>query len=317
MVLKGLPIILLVAAPSAGAADFVVDHTPVACMLAGKYAEIDARLPPGTATKSVRVYFRAANASYWSSVEMKAAGDVLRAALPKPPSDSREVYYYLEARDFSLGATRSTEYLAEVVAHPDLCADRARLAKALDSASPVVEKGPAVALVHAQGSGSSAKWIVLGALGAGAAAGIATRAGHPAPLAVPNGTYKGTMTDYFQSAQSNCDFWQVTHAAGTISITVSGSAGSASFSYASAGLLGNATTSSCPAPPMNPIVGQFSSLTVNAAKITGTTNAAFQSFTLTASLVNGSLEGAIAVNGGPPGYSWSAATATFNAPQSQ
>jgi hypothetical protein len=315
MVFKSFPIILLAVATASWADEIVIDHNPVVCMLAGKYPEIEARLlPPGAGT--ARVHFRAANTPYWSSVAMKAEGDVLRAALPKPSSSSRDLYYYIAATNPSLGATRSPDYLVAVVAKANVCPDPTRIANALDSASPVVERGPAVALTSAKGS--SGKWIILGALGAGAAgAGIAL-AGHSAAN-FPNGTYRGTLDGYVQTAESAaCSLTVDVNPGGPIEITVTGSGGSATFDFPPASISAP-PGANCPATPSGfpALTGQFSSFNVNGPSISATTSVGSQTFSLSASVVNGALQGQILVIGGPPGFGgWTTGTVDFKADRS-
>jgi hypothetical protein len=319
MILRALPVIVLVACPAAGAEALVIDHTPVACMVVGRYPEIAARLVPSQTVAKARVYFRADNAPNWSSVEMRVEGDVLKVALLKPRSHSRGVYYYIEVTDLSKGVTRSTEYLSEVVLKPDLCPDPQGVARPIDSASPVVEKGPAVALTQSKDSGGKTNAILLGTLGAAAAgAGVVALTHHSAvgpPSPIPDGVYSGPLTGFTQLTEADCIF-ALTANTGTISIIVTGSTATATFAFPTESLSfdGSTTGAACPSPTLGPApAGQIPSLTVSGLGISGMTIIGSEIFGFQATLVQGGLQGAISVLGGPAGFSWSTGTATFRA----
>jgi hypothetical protein len=320
MVLKSVAIVLVVSASAASGESLAIDHVPVACMLAGRYPVIEAHvLPPGTVPAAAHVYFRADNVAHWSSIAMKVSGDALSAALPKPASNAREVYYYIEATDASAGAVRSPDYLCEVIKSRELCRDPHGVAQTVDSASATVETGPEVPLTHAKDSGGNGKWLVIGALGAGAAgAGIALAGHSSGATSIPSGTYAGTLDGYVQTAESSCFFWQVSRDPGTISITVTGSTGSASLMYSSYGVGGAGIPAPTCLPPAEALglVVQFSTLTVSGPNINGSATVGPQTFVLAGTVANTTLQGTITITGGDPGFTWSSGLADFHAPRS-
>jgi hypothetical protein len=309
MLLKGLPIVL-VASASAGAAE--IDHPPVACILEHKLSEIEAQVRPAGA--SARVYFRGNNAPYWSSVAMTGPGEGQKAVLPKAESGAREMYYYIEAKDAS-GASRTTEFLAEVVAKKELCPDPARLAKAVEGPSPAVERGSQVTLTHSEGGSGKGRWIAIGVLAAGAAGtgvAVASHSQTPGPT-IPNGTYHATLAGYNEVTLSNCNFTLTVPAGGTLTITVSGDTATATFDLGQQVTFLGPTSSACPLPTAPPLSGSFASLTVKGTGIGGATSLGSETLTLTASVENGVLQGTIDLKGGPPQYAWTGASVPFSA----
>ena len=320
---KGLPLVLGLSAASAAAQVPAIDHTPVACVWADRYSEITARLVPFSETVpvAVRVYFRAADASSWSYLELTPGpGGAVVGALPKPDARSREITYYLQAMDPG-GIVRTPEYLAAVVARPELCTDPGRLAKAAEVPTPNVQKGPPVALASVSRSGN-AKWILLGALGAGAAgAGIAvaTHSSVSQPATIPSGIYSGPLDAFTQETQSSTEggcFFMFTTEPGTITLTIGpGSASSGSFSFRGGSLVGGGPN--CNGSPMPaPLSGAFESLLVQGTSISGTVVVGSWTFALVGRLIDNSLRGTLSVSGGAPSLTWSVARALFNASRS-
>lgn len=319
MTFRVFPLVLLSSVPALAVEAPLIEHTPVACMLSGKYPVIEARLlPAGTTAKTARVRFRSDNVPYWSSVAMRAEGNALRGVLLKPSSSSREVYYFIEVSDPAFPTTKTPEYLSQVVSKPNLCPDPRGVATALDSASPVVEKGEGVSVTHpSQSGGGKAKWVVLGALGAGAAgAGIALSGHSTTSSAIPNGAYTGTLDGYVQSGFSTC-FVQLNVNPGKITITVSGTSATASFAFGDRFSYGSVTPT-CPAPAEPPpLTGQFATLIVIGTSIGGSVNIDSRSFALSGTFDSSNIRGSLQVSGGPVGFSWSASQATFDAAKSQ
>jgi len=309
MLRKGLPIILL-AATAAEAAE--IDHAPVACMLAQSSSEIEAAVKPSGA--EARVFFRAGNTPYWSSVPMSGTGERLKAVLPKPAAHAKEVYYYLEAKDAS-GASRTTEFLAEVVAKKELCPDPTRVAKAVETAAPPAERGPEVALTQPPSESHAGKWLAIGAVAAGAAgATVALAHRSSTPTTIPDGTYTGPLHGYSQNSFTNaCGFTLSVPTGGTIAITVSGSTATATFTFPPEVTFTGDTGPGCPAPAVPPLSGTFQNLTVSGVSAAGSLVFSSETLALRSIVTDQGLTGYLSVTGGPAPYPWTAAVVPFQA----
>jgi hypothetical protein len=315
-----LAVLLSVAPALADEPAPTIDHAAALCVVAGRYPEIEARVTPGgTRVDGARVFFRGDSEPRWSSVDMKVEGDRLTAILPKPPS-SRELYYYIEASNPSAGTFRTTEFLAGIVAKPELCQDPERVAKTVDSASPQVAKGPEMSLTHPSAGGSTTKWLLIGAAGAAVATGVAlaSSGGHST---IPNGTYTGTISGFTMYNSLGTCFYTITvPSGGTISIQVGSGQGTATFSLPGFNVAvsqvgqvgqGSASETSCPTSPPPPTGGTFPELVVKGTLVSGATTLQSFDLSLQAKLYQGSLVGTVNVSGGPGG-SWSPTTFQFN-----
>src|SRR5215472_3344606 len=101
---RQVALVLLVGAafagsPLSGAVTVTITHEPAACILAGRFPVIEAGVEASEAIKSLRVYFHAKGASFWSYTEMKPEGGVFRATLTRPTEGGGEVYYHFVAID--------------------------------------------------------------------------------------------------------------------------------------------------------------------------------------------------------------------------
>ncbi|MGE0454190.1 MAG: hypothetical protein AB7O37_17245 [Vicinamibacteria bacterium] len=117
----------------AQAQEVSIEHDEVRCVLADRFAVIEARLEPVTAVARARLLFRAAGSADWYYVEMSQAQEVFRGTLPRPLETTRRIDYYIEAVDRSLGQVRTEDYSAAVV-KPGQCAPSLRVAAAAPSA---------------------------------------------------------------------------------------------------------------------------------------------------------------------------------------
>jgi hypothetical protein len=305
----------LIASPTVGD-EVVITHAPAACMVAGKFPQLEARIDPSAQLRSVRVYFHTRGARFWSYTEMTPDKGTFRATLPKPARSAKEVYYYIVATDASAATTRTPEYLAEVVEAPGQCRDPQRVAKALDSASPVIGRGEPIPVVHAASAGLSGKTVGLAALGAAAVgAGViaATHGGGGGSPGSTTGTFAGTLDGYFQSESGACPWDLNVLPGGTISISISSSGASASFTFPPGAFdLRSADPACTPPPPIPATNAQFSQVTASGNSVSGRAVVGFQTFVLHAAINGSSLGGAIDITGGPPGTQWSPATATIH-----
>jgi hypothetical protein len=73
----------LAVAASARAEGPVIEHSAVACVVAEKFPQLEARIVEPEAISRARVQFRGEGGP-WYFVEMKGSGGVFTAILPKP-----------------------------------------------------------------------------------------------------------------------------------------------------------------------------------------------------------------------------------------
>jgi hypothetical protein len=312
----------LVAAPGLGDA-VIITHEPAACMVAGKFPQLEARVEPSETIKSVRAYFHADGASFWSYTDMRSEGGVFRATLMKPSKRAREVYYYFMATEAS-GVRTSQEYLVEVVRDPNRCSDPKRIATSVDSASPVIGRGDGVPRARpAAASGSNGKTIGLTALGAAAVAGSIVAVTHgggtsPPSLGPPLGTFAGTLADYRQVTLGPCPWLLEVFPAGTINITITDSQAAATFSFPQGTFYAQPRLPGCDVPaPLPPLNAEFSQVMASGNSVSGQAVVGYQTFVLDATVNSSSLGGVVRISGGPPGNLWSSAIATIHGRRTQ
>jgi hypothetical protein len=305
----------LVASPGLGDA-VIITHEPAACMIVGKFPQLEARVEPSETVKSVRAYFHADGASFWSYTDMRSEGGVFRATLMKPPKGAREVYYYFVATEAS-GVRTSQEYLVEVVRDPNRCSDPKRIARSVNSASPVIGRGDAVPRVRtAASSGSNGKTIGLTALGAAAVAGsivaLIHRGGASPPSLGPSlGTFAGTLDAYRQLTLGLCP-WLLLVSPGTINITITDSQAAASFSFPQGTFYAQPPLPGCDMPaPLPPLNAEFSQVMASGNSVSGQAVVDYQTFVLDATVNSSSIGGVVHISGGPPGNLWSSGIATI------
>ena len=92
--LSGLGALLLLTSSST-AQTLSIDHQPVACASAEKFARLEARLLPAESVAVARIVFQGQTAD-WYSVAMKTEGAVFAGVLPKPKKSLKSFKYYLE-----------------------------------------------------------------------------------------------------------------------------------------------------------------------------------------------------------------------------
>jgi hypothetical protein len=313
-------------AASPGLGDAVgITHEPAACMVVGKFPQLEARVEPSETVKSARVYFHVDGASSWSYTHMTPEGGLFRATLMKPPKGAREVYYYFLATEASGVRSTSQEYLVEVIREPKLCSDPKRIATSVDSASPVIRRGDVVPRARtAVSNGSNGKTIGLTALGTLAVAGSIVAVTHgtgtirggtsPPPL----GTFVGTLDHYSQVTLGPCLFLLDVPSGGTINIRITDSQAAASFSFPQGIFFAQYPRLGCDAPaPLPPLNAEFSQVMVSGNSVSGQGIVGYQTFVLDATVNGPNLGGEVSISGGPPGNVWASGMATIHGRRTQ
>lgn len=100
-----------------------IGHTPVECVLSGRYPRIEADLAPPSRVVSAKVFFRT-DKSGWYAVGLRPAEDGYWAVLPRP-SSARSFEYYLEATSDAADVVRTSEHVTRVVSGREPCGDSA------------------------------------------------------------------------------------------------------------------------------------------------------------------------------------------------
>jgi hypothetical protein len=165
----GLGSLMALASPAAGQS-MSIDHQPVACATADRFARLEARFSPAESVAMARVVFQGQTAD-WYSVAMKPEGSAFTGVLPKPKKDLKSFHYYIEVTDKALGTNRTSDYAVAVVDSSSACKGKA-MAGALSSAS-VILQGPAG--VAALPAGFASSGVVAGSA-AGSTAGASSAA---------------------------------------------------------------------------------------------------------------------------------------------
>ena len=96
MLLLSLASLALAAATSAQ--DIVIDHAPVACVLADAFPRLSACFGARAELGAPRVYFRGRGDARWYFVEMQRDGACFTGVLPKPTSGLASLDYYIAAQ---------------------------------------------------------------------------------------------------------------------------------------------------------------------------------------------------------------------------
>lgn len=201
-----LAVALALAAPAGGASGPIrIEHEPIACALAGRYLRVLACLRPRAEVIGGRVLFRARGDTAWSFVDLDSEMPCYVTALPRFRTSDGPVAYAIEARGRGAAVSRTGVRSFAVVDSPAACPAGTRPARSLGKAKVAVKtlpespglatpatvpaapssrppvreasrpasppgSAPARSSASSRG-GSSARWVVLGVVGAGAAAG--------------------------------------------------------------------------------------------------------------------------------------------------
>jgi Bacterial Ig domain len=173
---KGLAVLSLVAvlSPAALSAQGMgIDHRKVGCIVAGKYARLNACFAPASRLARARVYFRVADAGpSWYYVEMASNAPCHEGVLPRPKKElvGRRIQYYVDALDRAFAESRTSEAEALVVSSASQCSAKAAVAPVLNNATvavfPSLPAGFAGAGAAAAGlSGAATALIAVGGAG--------------------------------------------------------------------------------------------------------------------------------------------------------
>lgn len=160
-------------ASSVSAQSLEIDHVPIACAVAEKFARLEARFTPLASVAVARVVFQGDNASEWYSVAMTRAESGFIGVLPKPKKSLKAFRYYIEVTDKAIGTNRTPEHTTSVVDSSSACKGKV-MAGTVVSASVVVQ-GPAGSVVVPPGFASAG--VVSGAAAGAAVAGAAVAGG--------------------------------------------------------------------------------------------------------------------------------------------
>jgi len=182
-VLFGSGILFAVIALPSRAQTPKIEHQPVACASADRFARLEARFLPTESVAVARIVFQGQTADCYS-VAMKPEGAGFAGVLPKPKKSLKSFRYYIEVTDKALGTTRTADYTAAVVDSAGACKGKV-MAAALGSASVILQSPAGVAALPA---GFASTGVVAGsAAGSGSAAGAAGAAaggGHAVAIAL-------------------------------------------------------------------------------------------------------------------------------------
>lgn len=188
-----LTLVLLLFVPAtASAQGTAIEHGGVACVVAGQFPRIDAKIGQAAQVARARTFFHADDDARWYYVDMKAVEGAFQGVLPKPLQTMKRRHYYIEATDQGLAENRTQEFAPEVVSDASACS-RKGAAAAIAIASKVVVGAPVgapavpagfatnsiVAAGGAVGGGIGTTALVIGGVAAagGAAAVVAAKAG--------------------------------------------------------------------------------------------------------------------------------------------
>ena len=182
----------------ARAQSIAVDHKPVDCIVAGKYARLNACFTPVANVAKARLYFKVASSATWYYVDMKTETPCWAGALPKPKKSliHQKLQYYVQVFDRAMAEGRSQEYGPTIVGSASEC-DKDKLV------APLSATGPAAIFPAAPAgfvTGLGATPFVLGGLGVAAAGGTAVVLTKddpkttPPPVPIPTPTTTPTPT---------------------------------------------------------------------------------------------------------------------------
>jgi hypothetical protein len=150
----------------------VIDHSAVACMVAERFPQLEARIVEPETISRARVQFRGERGP-WYFVEMKQSGGVFTGLLPKPKKSLKTIRYYIEATDRQFRVNRTQEFAASVMPEPMMCAEKKMMAGVAAAPASLIVGGPSGAAAVPAGFSSSGVVAAPTATAAGASAGAA------------------------------------------------------------------------------------------------------------------------------------------------
>ncbi len=175
-----------------------ISHAPVACLVAGEYALIEAGIEPAAGVAKARVYFRSVLASGFYFVEMTHDEGRFVGKLPRPKIEASPIVYYIGAINAKAAETRTPQYAATVVSNKSECAGP--VAAIGGPGSVQVFSAATGAAVTPAGFAASGLALTAGLLalilGSAAAAGISATVDvfNPQPTPAPTPTPSPTPT---------------------------------------------------------------------------------------------------------------------------
>jgi hypothetical protein len=173
-----------------------IEHQPPACVVAGKYARLNACFRPPAALARARVYFRGGGTRDWFYVEMGGQPPCLQALLPRPKKQLTRIEYYISATDRRSGESRTKE--SQLVVSADGQCTVGPLAPVVESGSVVIGSATGAAPVGFVTGGGVSPLLIAGGVavvGGGAAAVIAGGGGgEPAPATTTTSTTTTSTT---------------------------------------------------------------------------------------------------------------------------
>jgi hypothetical protein len=164
---RGVALLLVVLPVPLLAQGLNIDHKPVGCLVAEKYAKMSACFSPASELARARVYFRAEDGPpNWFYVEMKSEPPCYGGVLPKPKKDliGKKVLYYVTAFDQKFAENRTVDNAALVVKGASGCTKGVGVAPFAASGPAAVF--PGVPAGFAAGGIGSATAVAAGAGGA-------------------------------------------------------------------------------------------------------------------------------------------------------
>lgn len=158
--------LLLCCVPCSAVQAVTIDHKAVACVVAGRFPRLDARLAPAPEVARARVFFHADDDARWYYVDMKAEAGAFHGVLPAPLKSTKRIHYYIETTDKSVAQARTQEYAATVVPDAGACGNQGMVA-AIAVASKVMVGAPAGAAAAPAGFAANTVAVAGGAAGGG------------------------------------------------------------------------------------------------------------------------------------------------------
>jgi len=98
-----------------------IEGATVQCILNAPFPQLNGVLAAGSEVEAARLFFKAADQANYYWVPMTRDEGQLRAVLPQPKQDTKELVYYIETVDSSGDISRSETVTAKVVQSPSQC----------------------------------------------------------------------------------------------------------------------------------------------------------------------------------------------------
>jgi hypothetical protein len=115
-----------------------IEHKAVSCILAERFARLDACFTPADQVARARVQFRAHGTPHWYFVDMGAEGPCHSGVLPRPKKSTKKIDYYIDVVDRRFAEGRTAEHDPRVVERSGECGQDMVMAAGLGSAASIV-----------------------------------------------------------------------------------------------------------------------------------------------------------------------------------